>query len=117
MKPTNLQVLSRVLTKKGWHPKHIGGLIRSKYEGDYGWGNEWSKYDAATRANGWARIYCGMIYTGADRGYDQNCGSHQQRNFCIQPNCGYNLGDFNPQKEELEYKLKNFHPRKIDSIN
>ncbi len=43
LKPTNLQTLTRVLMKKGWHPKHIAGLVRSKFERDYKWGTQWFK--------------------------------------------------------------------------
>jgi hypothetical protein len=39
LKPTNLQILTKVLAGMGWHPKHIAGLIRSKFERDHGWGN------------------------------------------------------------------------------
>lgn len=94
LKPTNIQTLTRVLLKKNWHPKHIAGLVRSKFERDYGWGREWFKYDAATRANFYVRIFAGQVLTNIDEEIDLNCVSHQQKGYCWQPWCGFNLSDY-----------------------
>jgi len=56
-----------VLLDRGWHPRHIAGLIRSKYERDYGWLNQWYVYDASTRADFHARVLAGMIQIGRDQ--------------------------------------------------
>ncbi len=70
--PANIQYLTRRLMHEGWHPKHIAGLLRSKYERDHGWaeekGGNWDFYkrDAATHANKWVRFYSGLITTGLD---------------------------------------------------
>ena len=72
LKPNNIQYLTRRLMAEGWHPKHIAGLIRSKYERDYGWGKKeggnfnFHKYDACAHANKWVRFYGGLISTGLD---------------------------------------------------
>ncbi|MCS7151591.1 MAG: hypothetical protein NZ928_04305, partial [Endomicrobia bacterium] len=94
LKPTNLQTLTRVLIKLGWHPKHIAGLIRSKYERNYGWGEIWYKYDAASRANFYVRIYSDLILTGIDKEEDLNCWSHFEKGYCWQPNCGFKLENY-----------------------
>jgi len=39
-------------------------------------------------------MFSGLIADGTDRLVDQNCISHQEKGFCIQPNCGYNLADY-----------------------
>jgi hypothetical protein len=94
LKPTNLQTLTRVLLKLGWHPKHIAGLVRSKYERNYGWGEEWFKYDASSRANFYVRIYSDLLLSGIDKKEDLNCISHQEKGYCYKPNCGYNLANY-----------------------
>ena len=91
--PTSIQTVCRTLMSCGWHPKHIGGLIRSHYEQPLDWGNDWSKYHAETRANFWARVYCGLIATGLDPLDDFNCVSQQEKGFCPSPWCGFNLED------------------------
>lgn len=91
LKPTNLQTLTRVLLKLNWHPKHIAGLIRSKYERNYNWGDTWYKYDAASRANFYVRIYSDLVLSGIDKEEDLNCWSHYEKGYCWQPNCGYKL--------------------------
>jgi hypothetical protein len=102
LQPTVLQLLVRVLTgKQWWHPKHVAGLIRSKYERDYGWQVNFFKYDACTWANVWTRFYAGLLATGLDARVDQNCISHQQKglawdgiHYCVRPHCGYSLGEY-----------------------
>ncbi len=94
LKPTNLQTLTRVLLKLGWHPKHIAGLIRSKYERNYGWGDTWYKYDAASRANFYVRIYSDLVLSGIDKEEDLNCFSHYEKGYCFKPNCGFKLEDY-----------------------
>jgi hypothetical protein len=49
------------LWEKGWHPRSIAGLIRSKFERDYGWGAYWYRYDAAARADFYVRVLCGEL--------------------------------------------------------
>ena len=94
LKPTNLQTLTRVLLKLNWHPKHIAGLVRSKYERDYGWGDTWYKYDAASRANFYVRIYSDLVLTGVDKEEDLNCLSHYEKGYCWRPNCGFKLENY-----------------------
>jgi len=94
LKPTNLQTLTRVLLKLNWHPKHIAGLIRSKYERNYGWGDTWYKYDAASRANFYVRIYSDLILSGVDKEEDLNCLSHYEKGYCWKPNCGFKLESY-----------------------
>ncbi|MCX6349940.1 MAG: hypothetical protein NTV79_10655 [Candidatus Aureabacteria bacterium] len=91
--PTSLQLICRYFMSRGWHPKHVGGLIRSHYEQNRGWAIDWNKYHPETRANFWARIYCGLIATGVDTLEDLNCISHAEKGFCPAPWCGYNLND------------------------
>jgi len=94
LKPTNLQTLTRCLLARGWHPKHIAGLVRAKWEGHHEWGDLWSQFDAGSRSSFYVRMFSGLIADGTDRLVDQNCISHQEKGFCIQPNCGYNLADY-----------------------
>jgi hypothetical protein len=94
LKPTNLLALTRTLLTTGWHPKHIAGLVRSKFERNHGWESGWAKYDAATRADFYVRLFAGQIATGLDQMVDHNCVSHREKGYCLRPWCGYSLGEF-----------------------
>ncbi|MBW2964007.1 hypothetical protein KY363_00975 [Candidatus Woesearchaeota archaeon] len=95
LRPQHVQSLVRVLTGKGWwHPSHVAGLIRSKYERDHKWDFNWGKYDANRHARGWVRFYAGQIATGIDQRSDQNCISQQEKGLCVKPFCGYDLGSY-----------------------
>ncbi len=62
----NIQLLTKVLMRDNWHPKHVAGLIRSKYERNHGWGSLWYEYDASTRANFFVRLVAGLLVDGTD---------------------------------------------------
>ena len=105
LKPTQIQLVTRVLMSLGWHPKHIAGYIRSVYESDHGWENMWYKYDAATRANWWVRVYAGMIATGLDEAVDLNCVSHKERGFCVANSCNHNLACFRKSLQKRTHSI------------
>lgn len=94
LKPTNIQSLTRTLMHLGWHPKHIAGLVRSKFERNHGWEGGWSKYDAAMRADFYVRLFAAQLWAGLDQNVDHNCVSHAEKGYCLRPWCGYSLGDY-----------------------
>ncbi|MCD6413565.1 MAG: hypothetical protein J7L54_05420 [Elusimicrobia bacterium] len=101
LKPTNLQNLTRVLMRIGWHPKHIAGLVTSKFsKPHYNWHENWEKYDPATRANFYVRIFSDLLLNDIDGEMDLNCISTKEKGFCIKEWCGKNLADFKLRKEE-----------------
>ncbi|MEY3481782.1 MAG: hypothetical protein RIQ71_2557, partial [Verrucomicrobiota bacterium] len=59
LRPVGMKNVTRSLIQRGWHPRHIAGLIRSKFERDYGWGDEWKDYSPALRADYYTRIFAG----------------------------------------------------------
>lgn len=59
LRPVGMQRVTGALLERGWHPRHIAGLIRSKFERDYNWGNEWKEYSPALRADYYTRIFAG----------------------------------------------------------
>ncbi len=60
LRPVGMQRVTNSLLDRGWHPRHIAGLIRSKFERDYGWGAEWKDYSPALRADYYTRIFAGQ---------------------------------------------------------
>jgi len=80
--PANIQLLVRTLLALGWHPRHIAGLIRSRYERDHGWGTYWLTYDAADRADFYTRLFTAQFVTGKDDLVDYNCVSTQEKGLC-----------------------------------
>lgn len=101
LKPPNIQNVARVLISQGWHPRSAAGLIRSKYERDYNWGRNWMLYDAANRADFFVRNFYAMAATGVDDLRDFNCVSHQEKGYCPQPWCGFNLADYRDRLKEI----------------
>ena len=86
LKPAGMQILTRALLGEGWHPRHIAGLIRSKFENpSFGWGTSWRDYEPATRADFYTRLFSGQVATGLDRLVDFNCTSTQEKGFCPGP--------------------------------
>ena len=94
LKPTNLQALTRVLLKIGWHPRHIAGLVRSRLEKDFGLGSQWQMYDASVRADFYVRMFAGLIAAGIDTEADLDCLAHAEKGYCWKPHCGQSLADY-----------------------
>lgn len=85
LKPAGMQLVTRCLLASGWQPRHIAGLIRSKFENpDFSWGEIWKGYDPAMRADFYVRTFAGQIAIGQDEGIDFNCTSQQEKGFCWQ---------------------------------
>jgi hypothetical protein len=83
LKPAGIQLFVRVMLALGWHPRHIAGLIRSRYERDFGWGPLWYRYDAATRADFYTRVFTGLFVTGRDDLVSFNCRSVNEMGLCL----------------------------------
>ena len=88
LRPAGIQHVVRTLLAKGWHPRHIAGLIRSKYERSFGWGERWYVYDATSRADFYVRLFAGLIADGLDPLIDFNCRSTVEKGYCCAPFCG-----------------------------
>lgn len=91
LKPTVLQQLTRCLLARGWEPRHIAGLVWSKYGRDHGWGDRWQRLDPALRADFDVRVFAGLLATGVDKAMDFNCVSSQEKGLCPRTGCPYDL--------------------------
>lgn len=60
LKPSSIREVTTALVERGWHPRHVAGLIRSKFERDYGWGDHWLDYSPAMRADFYVRIFASV---------------------------------------------------------
>lgn len=86
LKPAGIQLVARCFLAQGWHPRHIAGLIRSKFEDpSFHWGVPWGDYDEGTRADFYTRLFAGLHLVGLDRLVDFNCTSTQEKGFCFPP--------------------------------
>jgi hypothetical protein len=88
MQPAGIELVVRVLLALRWHPRHIAGLLRSRYERDYNWGDHWLIHDAATRADFYTRIFAGLFGTGLDDLVDFNAQSIAEKGLHVQPEDG-----------------------------
>lgn len=94
LRPGNIERVVRVMLAIGWHPRHIAGLIQSKFERDYNWGDRWTGFDPATRADFYTRIFSGLFVTRRDDLVDFNCQSAQEEQLCFTRKCPDNLEHF-----------------------
>lgn len=100
LKPAGIRHVVRVLLALGWHPRHIAGLIRSKYERDFGWGYEFYRYDAATRADFYTRLFAGLIAAGLDDLDDFRCEDLRALHYCTVEQCDDSLARFRESLNE-----------------
>lgn len=106
LKPSGMQLVTRSLLASGWHPRHIAGLIRSKFENPaFGWQGKWIEYDPSQRAEFYVRLFAGELAERLDSAIDFNCVSQQEKQFCWHPH-GCSL---EPLRDELR-KTFNLHP-------
>ncbi|MGM0485736.1 MAG: hypothetical protein ACQESR_03125 [Planctomycetota bacterium] len=91
LKPVGIRLLVRVLLALGWHPRHVAGLIRSKYERNFGWGNTFFQYDAATRADFYTRLFAGLIVGRIDTLEDFRCEDLKAVGLCGPETCDHSL--------------------------
>jgi len=78
----------------GWHPRHIAGLIQSKFKGDYSWGQVWEGYDPPTRAELYTRVFAGLVAARYDDLVDFNCQSAREQGTCHVADCHSSLLPF-----------------------
>ncbi len=83
LKPAGIQLITRLMLAQGWHPRHIAGLIRSRFANpSYGWGVNWNEYEPGTRADFYTRLFAGLWKCGIDELVDFNCVSTIEKGFC-----------------------------------
>jgi hypothetical protein len=93
LRPAFIRRLVRVMLALGWHPRHIAGLICSKYRRDFNW-TQFVNVDPATRADFYTRVFSGLFAAGTDDLVDFNCTSAQEQGTCTLSNCRFNLLNF-----------------------
>jgi hypothetical protein len=94
LRPAGVERIVRVMLALGWHPRHIAGLIRSRFERDFQWGDRWKDYDAATRADFYTRLFAGLFVTGCEDLVDFNCQSAKEEKLCFATDCPFNLEQY-----------------------
>lgn len=89
--PSSMRLVTRVFLALGWHPRHIAGLICSKFSRDHNWRDQWQECDPATRADFYTRIFAGLFVAGRDDLLDFNCQSSKEERICPVAECPHNL--------------------------
>ena len=103
LRPGCVRLVVRAMLSLGWHPRHIAGLIRSKYERDYDWKAQWVGYDPATRSDFYARAFTGEFVIGVDNLVDFNGKSAREEGLCFIEGCTDDLEAF---RNSLLYRRK-----------
>jgi hypothetical protein len=91
LKPAYVQLLVRILLARGWHARHIAGLVHAHYSRADIWGEHWRRADPATHADVEVRGFAGLVAAGCDEGIDFNCVSTQEKRMCPGRGCGSDL--------------------------
>jgi hypothetical protein len=94
LRPSSMRRIVLVFLALGWHPRHIAGLIQSRFERDYAWGQAWKGYDPATRAEFYTRVFAGLVAARYDDLVDLNCQSAREQDTCHVADCRKNLLPF-----------------------
>jgi len=94
LRPSGMRRVVMALLALGWHPRHVAGLIQSKFERDYSWGQAWEGCDPATRAELYTRVFAGLVAARYDDLVDFNCQSAREQGTCHVADCGKNLLPF-----------------------
>lgn len=99
--PTALRAAALVLWSRGWHPRHVADLVRSRYEADHGWGDLWTRYEPSARADFYVRLFAGAVVARLDDAEDFTCHSQQLRGGCPGGKCGHELGRLFPGRASM----------------
>lgn len=91
LQPAAIQIVVRTLLAQGWHPRHVAGLIASKYGRDHGWIPGLHFSDPGVRADFYVRLFAGLLETGLDGLVDFNCQSTREKGLCPGSECGWDL--------------------------
>ncbi|MEO7931594.1 MAG: hypothetical protein ABIT76_00400 [Chthoniobacterales bacterium] len=94
LRPWGMRLVVRTLLALGWHPRHIAGLITSKFARDHGWADLWTNYDPAMRADFYTRLFAGLFMVRHDDMVDFNCQSTKEEKGCPVTDCPANLAHF-----------------------
>ncbi len=89
--PVFLRTVALSLWNLGWHPRSVAALIRSRFEKDHDWGDLWERYDPASRADLYVRLFCGGAAVGLETGQSFSCESQELRGVCSRSECGHDL--------------------------
>jgi hypothetical protein len=93
LRPAAIQLVVRTLVALGWRPRHVAGLVRSKYERPHGWRHDLHFHHAGVRAEFYTRLFAGQIATGLDQQIDFNCTSTREKGLCTERGCPWNLAE------------------------
>ena len=83
LRPSGLRHVTRCMLALGWHPRHIAGLVTSKFERDFGWGDLWAGYTPAMRADFYVRLFSGLLVVGGDNLADFDAHSATEHQLCF----------------------------------
>ena len=103
LRPVGIQHIVRTLLAEDWHPRHIAGLIWSKYASGDCWGDYWMRNNASSRSDFYTRLFSGLVILGHDSLVDFNCRSHQERGLCGNQPC---TNDLRQQRARLHDRAR-----------
>lgn len=97
LQPAVLQNVVRVMLAMGWHPQHIAGLVRSRYERNASLGDRWSLGCAGAYAEFYVRAFTGNCVVGGDNLSDLSCWEANEKGICPSCECSADLEYYRDQ--------------------
>ena len=87
LRPACLRSVTLGLWGLGWHPRSIAGIVASRFVQDHGWSPSFERYDAASRAQFYVRLFCAALADGLDSPERFTCETQRARGLCTPGHC------------------------------
>lgn len=92
LQPGHLRTVTLALRAHGWPPAAVARVIQARYENEPGLRTLFRRYDAASRAAFYVRLFCGAAEAGLEIHDDFTCAAQAARGLCSGGACGHDLG-------------------------
>jgi hypothetical protein len=89
--PVYLRAVTLGLWSRGLAPRAVADLVADTFQEDHGWGDQWERYDASTRARFYVRLFAGLAYGGLESVEAVTCSAQAARGACPGWGCGCEL--------------------------
>jgi hypothetical protein len=90
LQPRHLRTVTLGLWSAGWPPGAIAREVQARFEEPHGWGGLWARYDPASRAAFYVRLFCGAAAAGLEDGAF-GCESQATLGLCPGGPCEHDL--------------------------
>lgn len=91
LQPGYIRTVTLALRAHGWPPAAVARVIQNRYENEPGLRALFRRYDAASRAAFYVRLFCGTVEAGLEIHDNFTCATQASRGLCRGGACGHDL--------------------------